>query len=178
MHRLIHSLLIFTFASIYPIHVAVGKEKPVTVASQIQQIEDRTAIRNVIDTFSNLADEKKIDEQLLLFTEDAIIDSHVKGVSVGVIQGRKAIGQAFTSYLSLFDVVYHINGQQTIDLQGDTAKTTSYCQVTLIGKEDGKDVKTTHGVIYHDEFVRKNGKWLISKRSSNFTWTEKTPFSQ
>jgi hypothetical protein len=29
------------------------------------------------------------------------------------------------------------------------------------------------GVIYHDEYVKENGSWLINKRQSNFTWTEK-----
>ena len=41
----------------------------------------------------------------------------------------------------------------------------------LIGKNDkGQLIKNTMGVRYNDEYVYENGKWLISKRTSNFDW--------
>lgn len=46
------------------------------LAARIQLLEDRAAIKNVVDTFSVLADVKDVDTQVLLFTEDA----EVKGV--------------------------------------------------------------------------------------------------
>jgi hypothetical protein len=42
------------------------------------------------------------------------LNQKVNGQSGMALKGRKQIGDAFASYLSLFDVVYHINGQQTI----------------------------------------------------------------
>ena len=38
----------------------------------IQKIADRMALKDLVDTFSNLADTKEIDEQVQLFTEDAV----------------------------------------------------------------------------------------------------------
>lgn len=51
------------------------------------RVEDRADLRTLIDTFAILADRKEIQEQVLLFTEDATVDSYVGG------------------YLGLFDTV-------------------------------------------------------------------------
>jgi len=144
------------------------------LSKKIQDIEDRMAIKNVVDVFSILADQKETQKQTFLFTENGIVESHVNGQSGMPLTGRKQIGDAFGAFLSNFETVYHINGQQTIDLKGDKASTISYCLVVLIGMESGKKMKTTMGVYYNDDFVKENGHWLISKRTSNFVWQEKT----
>ena len=148
--------------------------KIIAMESRIQQIEDRIQLKNLVDTFSVLADVKDIPKQVLLFTENAIVKSVNNGQPGNTFTGRKQIGDAFSSFLSLFDVVYHINGQQTLNISGDKALGISYCTVTLIGNENGKKMKTLLGVIYHDNYVREDGHWLIAIRESNFTWTEKT----
>ena len=140
------------------------------LTERIQQLEDRAALKTLVDTFSNLADTKSVDEQVLLFTEDARVDSWSEGKQVSSFTGRKQIGDAFSAYLALFDTVYHINGQQTVEIDGDRATGTSYCLVVLIGKEGDKRYRNTAGVIYHDDYVRRDGRWLIAKRISNFTW--------
>jgi len=146
-----------------------------TETSSDLRIQDRIAIKNVVDTFSILADQKETNKQTFLFTEDGVVESKVNGQSGMALKGRKQIGDAFASYLSLFDVVYHINGQQTISFSNDShAKAISYCLVVLIGNENGKKIKTTMGVYYNDDFVKQNNKWLIEKRLSNFVWQERT----
>ena len=136
------------------------------------QIQDQLALKRLVDTFSNLADVKDVDAQVLLFTEDAEVVSK-SGDQVFVSKGREEIGKAFSGFLALFDVVYHLNGQQTVDIDGDTATGISYCFVTLIG--GGK--KNQSGVRYHDTYVKQNGHWLIKKRESDcmFTTIEDMP---
>lgn len=143
-----------------------------------EEIADRMAIKELVDRFSILADQKDIDTQVLLFTENGIVASKVGGQAGLTLVGRKQIGDAFRGYLNTFDVVYHINGQQTVTLNGDTATGISYCAVTLIGTENGKKMKTSMGVYYNDEYVRENGHWLIAKRTSNFAWQDKQPMAQ
>ena len=75
--------------------------------------------------------------------------------------------------MALFDTVYHLNGQQIVDIQGDHATGISYCFVTLIG--NGK--MNQSGVRYNDTYVKQNGKWLIKKRESNFTFTSVNPYN-
>ena len=145
---------------------------------RISEIEDSIAIKNLVDTFSVLADQKETDKQTFLFTENATVESSRNGQRGGTLTGRKQIGDAFANFLKLFEVVYHINGQQTLTLNGDKASGISYCLVTLIGTENGKKMNTTMGVYYHDEYIKQDGRWFIAKRQSNFAWTDKHELGQ
>lgn len=145
------------------------KEK--TTAQRLADIEDRIAIKKLVDEFSILADTKEIDKQVLLFTEDGIVESVSNGQS-NVLKGREQLKQVFTAFLSNFHTVYHQNGQQTIELKGNGAVATSYCLVILVGKQDGKEMKTTLYAIYKDVLVKEKGKWLIKHRTSNFVHRE------
>lgn len=137
--------------------------------SRLQTIEDKMAIKELVDVFSNLADTKEIDKQVQLFTEDAVVKSYSDGELSSELKGRAALNEAFAGFLANFHTVYHQNGQQTIDeLTENSAKATSYCRVVLVGESGGKQTKTTMYTIYKDEFVKQNGVWLIKNRTSNF----------
>ncbi len=144
-----------------------------TLEQRVQQIEDRIALKALVDNFSILADKKDVEAQVLLFTADASVETFVGGVSVTRLSGRKAMADAFGAFLKNFETVYHFNGQQTLTLNGDKASGVSYCLVTLIGDEAGKKMKTTIGVYYQDEYAREGGQWLIAKRTSVFDWQDK-----
>ncbi|GJH40057.1 hypothetical protein RCZ04_06070 [Capnocytophaga sp. HP1101] len=143
-----------------------------TMNKELQELSDRVALKNVVDTFSNLSDEKKVTEQMELFTDDAEVTSMSGDKVVSEFKGKKAIGDAFANYLALFHTVYHINGQQTVEINGDTAQGISYCQVVLIREDNGKQIGRFSGVRYTDTYVKQNGKWLIKKRVSNFMYND------
>jgi ketosteroid isomerase-like protein len=161
-----------------PATVLSQTTRPSDVAQRLQQLEDRAALKALVDTFSVLADRKDVATQVLLFTEDATVESRTGGQPGTPFRGRKQIGDAFSAFLATFETVYHINGQQTVTITGNRATGVAYCLVTLIGNENGKRIKTTMGVIYNDEYVRQGGRWLIAKRTSNFTWRERTEMAQ
>lgn len=166
------SILLFLLTAFFLDGNAQNKKQN-TMESRIQAIEDKMAIKQVVDVFSNLADTKEIGKQVLLFTEDGVVESYSNGERSSLLKGREQLEQAFSGFLSNFHTVYHQNGQQTIDeLTGNTAKTTSYCHVILVGEQNGKQMKTTMYTIYKDEFVKQNGQWLIKHRISNFKWRE------
>lgn len=154
----------------------VNCEQPsTTLDSDLQamrQLEDRLALKALVDEFSILADQKDIAAQMDLFTDDATVESFTNGESSSKLSGKAEIGNAFSSFLSLFQTVYHINGQQTVQIDGDKASGISYCLVVLIGEQDGQQVKTTFGVSYEDEYVKTDGKWLIAQRKSHFNWQD------
>lgn len=136
------------------------------------ELTNRLELKELVDTFSILADTKDVDLQLQLFREDAILTSRRNEKVGNTFQGRQEIGQAFSNYLNLFHTVYHINGQQTVTFTDDTHATgIAYCQVVLIRDENGKDIQLTQGVRYHDSYEKIGGKWLIAKRESNFMWS-------
>ena len=137
------------------------------------QVEDQLALKRLVDTFSILADVKDVKGQLELFTDDAEVISKA-GDQVFTTKGKQQIGDAFSGFLALFEVVYHLNGQQTVDISGDTATGISYCHVTLIG--GGR--KQQSGVRYRDTYVKQDGRWLIKKRESDFMFTTNEEMKQ
>jgi ketosteroid isomerase-like protein len=168
-----NTLLIAAALLVIPVAIVAQTSNDRSLADRVQQLEDRAALKHLVDTFSNLADQKDVQRQVLLFTEDATVESISDGKPSSTFKGREQIGNAFSAYLANFETVYHINGQQTVDVRGDRATGTSYCLVVLIGVENGKRIKNTSGVYYHDEYVRRGNTWLITKRVSHFTWRDR-----
>jgi len=140
---------------------------------RLSAIEDKMAIRETFDTFSILADQKDLQTQSLLFTENAVVESYFNGQLTLTFNGRTEIRNGFADFVKNFETLYHLNGQQTVELNGNTATAAAYCSVILTGDENGVKTKTNLGVIYQDEFERVDAKWLITKRKSFFTWQEK-----
>ena len=139
----------------------------------IKEMADRMALKELVDTFSNLADTKEIDKQVLLFTGDAEVTSYQGKRMTSNLKGRKELAERFKAFLDQFTTVYHINGQQTVRIDGDKATGIAYAQVVLVSEKDGKKTMLTDGVRYNDEYVRRDGKWYISKRTSHFEWSRK-----
>lgn len=139
----------------------------------LQQIQDRLALKDLVDTFSNLADEKKVAEQMLLFTKDAIVNTYIGGKLVFEMAGVAQIEEVFTTFLTPFHSVYHLNGQHTVTLVDENNATAiNYCAVKLIETKDGKEILHDHSVRYADTYVKQDGKWLIAKRIANFMISE------
>jgi hypothetical protein len=121
-----------------------------TMEQRLTAIEDKMAIKYVVDEFSNLADTKEIDKQVLLFTEDGTVTSISNGQPSTPLKGRGQLKQAFSGF----------------------AEAVSYCRVILVGKQNDKEMKTTLYTIYKDVFIKAGGKWLIKERTSNFVHRE------
>ena len=130
---------------------------------------EKQALKELVDTFSNLADEKKVAEQMPLFTENAVVNTYIGGKLVFAMTGRAEIEHVFSTFLAPFHTVYHLNGQFTVtDLQADSAAAITYCQVHLVEEKDGKNLMQSHSVRYQDRYVKQDGQWLIAHRVANF----------
>jgi len=137
------------------------------------ELEDRIALRELVDKVSLLADKKDFNNQVQLFTQDGVSETFAEGTSILKLKGRKEMSKAFGEFLKNVDIIYHFNGQHVVTINGDGATGTSYCMITLIGMENGRKIKTIIGAVYRDTYVRENNRWLISKRIGNFDWQEK-----
>ena len=137
------------------------------------QQAERQALKDLVDTFSNLADEKRVAEQMALFTPDAQVNTYIGGKLFAEAKGREEIEQVFSSFLAQFHSVYHLNGQHTVTFRSETeAEAINYCAVKLVGEQDGKQVLQDHSVRYQDTYVKQDGQWLISQRIANFMISE------
>ncbi len=139
----------------------------------LNELSDRIALKELIDKVSILADKKDFENQVLLFSEDAISETYADGISILKLKSHEEMKTTFTNFLKDFDTVYHFNGQQVVTINGDNAKGTSYCLITLIGMENGNKTEIKIGATYQDTYIRKNNSWLISKRIGSFEWQEK-----
>lgn len=139
----------------------------------IKEIEDRLLLRELIDKISILGDKKDFNAQVQLFSQNAVSETVAGGKVILKLKGRKEMAKMLAEFLKEVETVYHFNGQQIVNINDDYANGTCYCTVTLIGNENGKQVKTTIGAIYHDHYVRINNQWLIDKRIGIFDWQEK-----
>lgn len=52
-----------------------------TLEQRIIELEDRVALKNLVDTFSNLSDTKEAELQAQLFTDDATVKTLYEGKS-------------------------------------------------------------------------------------------------
>ncbi|PBQ30906.1 bile acid 7-alpha-dehydratase [Sphingobacteriaceae bacterium] len=139
----------------------------------LKDIEDKISLKELIDNISILGDKKDFNKQVQLFTENAVAETLAGEISILKLEGRKEMEEAFGKFLNDFETVYHFNGQQVVTIDGNNATGTCYCLITLIGREEGKKMKTTIGAIYKDDYVRIENRWLIAKRIGNFNWQEK-----
>lgn len=135
----------------------------------VETLIEKQAIKELVDTFSNLADEKKVAEQGFLFTEDAHVTTYIGGEVFADMTSRAEIVDVFASFLANFKTVYHLNGQFTVTRLDETqAEAITYCQVALVEEKDGKDVIHNHYVRYQDSYAKVDGAWLIKRRIANF----------
>ncbi|MEN2401834.1 nuclear transport factor 2 family protein [Flavobacterium sp. MC2016-06] len=137
------------------------------------ELEDKIALKELIDTISILGDKKDFENQVQLFSENAISETIAEGKTILKLEGRKEMAETFEKFLQDFETIYHFNGQQVITINGDNAAGTSYCLITLISSENNKKTKTTIGATYEDKYICVNNKWLVAKRIGNFKWQNK-----
>lgn len=171
-------LLALSFLFSIPLEAQQTMKNDNDLQKRVREIEDRIALKELVDTFSILADKKDVHTQTQLFTANAVVETYRKDVLVTKLTGRKEMEETFGTFLKNFETVYHFNGQQTVTISGDRASGVSYCMVTLIAVEGGKRMKTSIGVYYQDEYVRENGRWLIAKRRSVFDWEDRRELGQ
>ena len=150
---------------------AEAEGKIAALEAEVRALRDINEIKLLQERFCNLADVKDAAAQMDLFTEDARLILNFGGQTMN-LEGTEQIFSAFDNTLSNTDILYHMGGQSTIEVNGDTATGVAYCRVVLIDTEDGVTSHTDEGVRYTDEYVRRDGKWLISKRTSDFLFVD------
>ncbi|SMQ77521.1 SnoaL-like domain-containing protein [Bacillus sp. OV166] len=139
----------------------------------LEILQAKSELKELVDTFSNLADEKNIPGQMPLFTPDTKVQVYMGENLLFDISGTKQLEEVFTSFTANVKRSFHMNGQQVVKIDGDTATGIAYCQVKLVSEEDGKEVITDSSIRYDDEYVRQNGTWSIKTRISHFSINDK-----
>ena len=140
----------------------------------IEILEAKAELKDLVDTFSNLADVKDAAAQGELFLPDGWLEFRMgMDGEINKIESREALVQAFASTINPCKAVYHINGQHTVTVNGDSAEGIAYCVATLVNDVDGKDIVTSNYVRYSDLYAKVDGKWYIKRRRTTFLISDK-----
>lgn len=140
----------------------------------LELLQTKAKLKELVDIFANLADEKKIPEQMFLFTPDTEVKVYFNGALGIDVKGTTTLEETFSNFTANVKRSYHLNGQHVVNVTGDTATGVLYGVAKLVTEEDGKEILTEHSIIYNDTYVLENGKWLIKSRHSNFTISKVT----
>lgn len=134
----------------------------------LETLKIKEELRDLIDAYAYLGDEKKISEQMGLFTPDAIYKVYMGGFLVANVSGTESLEKEFNGHASLVKTYFTMNGQHTVKIDGETATGVSFSQLKMVREVEGKDVLTDYSVKYDDKYVRQNGKWVIKERTGYF----------
>jgi len=134
----------------------------------LEILKSKQELRDLIDAYAILGDEKKISEQMSIFEHNANYTVSVNGTEVASITGTDKLEEEFNGHASLVKTYFTMNGQHTVQIYGDTATGILFSQIKMVRENEGRDVLTDYSVRYDDEYIHSNGKWLIKKRIGHF----------
>lgn len=137
-----------------------------------EETKSRVELRNLIDLYAYLGDEKKIAEQMQLFTKEANYTVFMGGVEVASTTGTDILEKEFNGHAAAVKTYFTLNGQQSVDIDGEKASGISFTQIKMVRENEGKIMITDYSVKYEDDYVRQDGKWLINKRIGHFLIVE------
>jgi|SRR5450432_2643276 len=141
----------------------------------IQQLQDRIAIRELIDAYTYCADTRDIEGHMALFSEDTNFEVYMDEKDpepTQIVRGNKNLFPIFND-LDQYVSTMHLNAQCTIKVDGDRATATTYCRAYHLKLPDGVQELMIASIRYYDTIVKQNGQWLFAKRKLKVCWIEK-----
>lgn len=147
--------------------------------TNLDDIADQLAIRDLIARYAHHADRKQPVEQAAVFSRDGRVRLYEGDPStaepIDSITGRDDLAATFTDLIGRYDITTYLNGQSTIALEGDTATGETYCLAMHMLHEEGERQLLTMSIRYLDAFVRTDDGWLIDDRQLVIDWTDRRP---
>jgi hypothetical protein len=145
-----------------------------SIEQKLQQLEDRLAIRELIDQYTYCADTRDAQGQMALFTEDTnfeVFMDEKSATPTQVVNSRKDLFPVFDN-LNTYLSTMHFNGQSTVRLDGDRATGITYCRAYHLNIQDGVQKLMIAGIRYYDTMVKQDAKWLFAERKLKVCWIE------
>lgn len=125
-------------------------------------LEDRIAIRELIDTYADATSHGDAGLWASLWAEDA--EWHFPHLpDIGTISGRDKLVEMWRGASSAYRNLSIVASPGSTIIDGDTAT----ARVNLIETYEDADGRAVHGrPSYQDCYVRREGRWLIRRRTS------------
>ncbi len=133
----------------------------------LQEISDRLEIQQLITDYCTAVDTREFEKLLDIFTPDAVIDYSAVGGTVGT---PAEVVPWLRENLAIFSDYFHLVGNHSIRVDGDTAASTSTCFNPMVFASTTPQAMMIVGVWYHDTFVRTEDGWRMSGRLEQKTF--------
>lgn len=143
----------------------------------LEILKAKEELRNLIDAYASLGDEKKISQVMDLFTPDMKYDVYMNNALVSSVSGRENMEKDFNEHATQVKTYFTLNGQHTVEINGDTATGVSFTQMKMIREIEGKNILTDYSVKYDDRYVFQGGKWFIKERIGYFLIIDARPLN-
>lgn len=134
----------------------------------LENLKTRQELRDLVDAYAYLGDDKKLDLQMELFTSDATYKVYMNGFEVASTTGTETLKKEFSIHAAEVKTYFTLNGQHTVKIDGNDVTGISFSQLKMIREKEGKDIVTDYSVKYEDVYIHQNGKWLIKERIGHF----------
>lgn len=134
---------------------------------------DWLAITRTIARYGRYADQRRAADMADLFVPDGrmLMFRPRADEPAESPQGREQLIAAFDA-LAAFVATSHVLAPSEVEIDGDTARTHTYCMSHHITQTPEGRVRFTLADRYEDTLVRVDGRWLFQERRKYTDWTE------
>lgn len=140
-----------------------AKPAPKSLAQYVAELQDREAIRTVVNDMNWMSDEGRLDDLLECFTDDLVYDVG----AFGTFRSKPELRAFYEQTIQAFPMRIHYAMNQVIDVNGGKAKSRCYWKAEL--DLTGRGAVTSSGH-YLDELVKQGGRWKVAKRVATITY--------
>lgn len=139
--------------------------------ARIRKIEDFQEISNLQAQYSYLIDSFQMEDLVDLFADDFVWEGGYESMSG--VSTKPELLQRLKGAQEGAIMFRHQNSTPHIEVEGDKARGTWYVfgMITAV-TPDGEEARWVQGKL-NNEFVRVNGKWKFSRKSTKFNFLTK-----
>jgi ketosteroid isomerase-like protein len=149
--------------------------------TELHDVEDRIALRALVEEYARGVDDNDVDRVVNLFAEDGRLLSHVMpGTETDplVRTGHDQLRRALHAGLAVYDSTTHVIGGQVVELEGATAAGTTVCLAHHVYRDEQHGRRLMIMAIrYEDSYVRLHGMWRFAERRLRLDWRDDRPLS-
>lgn len=145
----------------------------------MSDLQDRVALRELVDRYASGVDHRDSAAVAALFTEDGVLAIHLPGEDTPrrTHRGRTAIAATMDG-LRRFRVTSHVVANQLLEVGDDDRATgETYCTAHHVYDTDDGPRMYVMWIRYEDTFVRVDGRWLVAERRLRTDITEDRAFA-